>query len=117
MAKKGYRPHQRQKMVRSTTVTHDEAEIEVIYRPNVITAEFAERAQAADAQNLDGMGGIIGEVIADWDVEDEEGNKIKPTDWAQIKKTCELTFLNAVVEKVMTEVQGDPPKADGSFSS
>lgn len=117
MAKKGYRPHQRQKMVRSTTVVFDDMEVEVIYRPNVITPEFADRMSNVDQRNSDAVGGVIGDVIADWDVEDEDGNKIKPTDWEKVKKGFELGFLNAVIEKVMTEVAGDPQKGDGSFDS
>lgn len=116
MAKKGYRPHQRQKMIRATTIVYDDMEVEVIYRPNIITAEFSDRMSNVDEKDSNTIGGVIGDVIADWDVEDEDGNKIKPNDWERVKR-FELGFLNAVLEKVMTEVAGDPQKGDGSFDS
>ena len=96
--------------VKSTTVTWEDEQVEVGYRPAAITPEVLEGVQeAAQAGDMSVMGAMLEPILDWWDVLDDNGERVPPT--AQFIRTCPVSFLMAVLEQVQESMR--PPERKG----
>lgn len=83
-----------QKRTKSVRVEYQGEEINVEYRINVVTPSFI-------ASNMNPVEQIK-EVVADWDILDDDGNHIPPS---EIADSLPLALLSKVIEVIVEDMR------------
>jgi hypothetical protein len=99
---------------KTTVISFDIGDLKVTYRPNRFTATLADQINAAmqdPAQQTDAMFRMVGEVLVDWDLEDDAG-KIIPLDEVQrLRDEVPMQVFGLIFAGIQQDQ--DPGKAGG----
>lgn len=92
-------------------VEYEGQQLNVTYKPAVITTEFAaDMKHAEDKQDVNGMARGAGLMISDWDMT-YEGEYLKPNN--ELLRQLPLGLLGAIFQAVMNDVTaGEETKKD-----
>jgi hypothetical protein len=84
---------------KAVTVHFDAGDLKVTYRPNAFTADASDKVQAAmqdPTQQTDAMFQMIGGMLVDWDLEDNDGNVIDLHDVAQLRAEVPMNVFGRI---------------------
>ena len=91
-----------EKRVRTVKVDLGDGDVlEVIYRPSAYTPEFEMKTQAAiDAKDRDALGKMLITLVVDWDLYEDEAQKVKVPITVERLRTVPMLVLAPILETV-----------------
>lgn len=96
------------KKQRTVTVEFEGDSLTVTYKPMVITPAFTEEIAGVNGDSLRAFHErMILRLVADWEVLDEEGQRILPSE--EFLHTLPIAFLVAVTDAIWNDIR--PPSA------
>jgi hypothetical protein len=75
--------------------------LNVVYRPSAYTPEFEMKTQAAiDAKDRDALGKMLVDIVIEWDLYEDEAQKVKVPITVERLRTLPMIILAPVMESV-----------------
>ena len=91
--------------IASVDVEYGDQTLNVIYKPNAVTTEFADEMQKAEKKgDINAFARGASQLVVDWDLT-TNGKNVKPS--YDFLRTLPLTFLGAIFGAIMDEATGD----------
>jgi hypothetical protein len=103
-----YRPSQRKHNTRVVTLkTNDGGRFNVTYRPGAISPQMSREVQhlAESDSEIIGMYEMAAAIIADWELEDDNGQPIPVTAEAMESNDIDTPLLNWIMERVIEDAK------------
>ena len=105
---------QRKSLVVPIQIDGEASELNIVYKPGVITEDTLGDAQkAADSGDGNALNILLSLVIVEWDLIDEDGEPLELID--EVTKspskrlgTVPIPFKSLVLNEIMEDVRGDP---------
>lgn len=89
--------------------------LNLVFYSGKLTPEFLKRMQAAESEgDLEMLAGVIDEIVAEWDLQDDDGNQLPAS--FEVARTVPLEHLSGVMDAIVSAVQ-EGATAEGKASA